>query len=208
MIDIQDKSTVISLFPLPISAEKPGIFPGVFRIEASNGEPSLLVVGQSTYYVDVGEDRPQLTVHKQSAEIARSIVEDFITAQLGIDDEKGIRPGLAWVRGEFSLLTLKAKHSKLLADLRSSHKAWNMELVKLADDDWQRYHKHTVISDIQRIAARQLGYADRDWLIVEEQLKSSNCPGCGTPVVPTIVVCPSCRCILDKVKYDQMAFAK
>lgn len=206
MIDETDKSTVISLFPLPITEEKPGIFPGRFTIAASNGEPALLVVGQSIHYVDVGEDRPQLTVTTPSFEVARSIVEDFVAAQLAVTDE--IRPGVAWVRGVVTPLELKTKHKDLVVKLKEQHKAWYLELVKLADDDWQRYHKHTVISELQRTAAQSLGYSNREWLIIPAQLQSSTCPACGTSIVPTVVVCPSCRCIIDKTKYDQMAFAK
>jgi hypothetical protein len=208
MIDPTDKSTVISLFPLPILEEKPGIFPGRFHIEPAGDSPSLLVVGQSIHYVDVGEDRPQLTVTTSSAQIAQSIVEDFIAAQLGVDDDRNVRPGITWVRGEVTPITLKTKYTDIVAGLQTAHRAWYAILVKMGDDDWQRYRKHSVISEIQRIAASKLGFTDREWLVVDNQLQHKTCPACGTSVAPVVVVCPSCRCVLDKVKYDQLAFAK
>lgn len=206
MIDELDKSTVVSIFPQLIREEKPGIFPGRFEIAPSNGEPSLLVVGQSIHYVDVGEDRPQLTINTRSADIARSIVDDFIAAQIAVTPEA--RPGLAWVPNALTLQEVKTKHAPLLSRLKVLQKAWYLELVKMADDDWQRYHKHVVISDIERLAAVDLGYTDRDWLIVTEQLASSRCPACGTSIATSVVVCPSCRCIIDKKRYEELAFAK
>lgn len=206
MIDVQDKATVVSLFPLLIKEEKPGIFPGRFTIEPSNGEPSLLVVGQSVHYVDVGEGRPQLEIAVPAADIARSLVDDFVAAQIAVTDNA--RPGLTWLRGEITLVELKSKHVQLLIKLRAAQKAWYLELVKMADDDWQRYHKHSVVSDLERIAARSLGYVDRDWLIVPEQLATAKCPACGTPIAETVVVCPSCRCIVRPEEYNKLQFAK
>ena len=205
MIDALDKSTVISVFPLIIKEEKPGVCPGRFEIAPCNGEPSLLVVGQSVHHIDVGEDRPQLEMPIASAEMARSIVEDFIAAQIAVTETA--RPGLSWMRGEVTLQELKTKQAPLLASLKFTQKSWYLALVKIADDDWQRYHKHSVISDIQRSAARDLGYVDKDWLIVPELLASASCPACGTPIVPTIVVCPNCRCIIDPKKYKELTFA-
>ena len=206
MIDKQDKSTVISFFPLPITEEKPGLYPGRFALPASNGkDPSLLIVGQSVHYVDVGEDRPLVEIPHQSVEIARSIVEDLIAAQLAISD--GIRPGLAFLRGEYTLPELKTKHSAVLQKLRSEHRLWYQELVKLADDDWQKYHKHTVISDLQRIAARDLNL-EREWLMASIESEPQFCPACGTRVQSGVVVCSSCRCIIDVAKYKTLTFAQ
>ena len=205
MIDALDKSTVISIFPLIIKEEKPGVFPGRFTIAPCNGEPSLLVVGQSVHHIDVGEDRPQLEMPIASAEMARSIVEDFIAAQIAVTENA--KPGLTWFRGEVTPLELKTKQAPLIASLKATQRAWYLELVKMADDDWQRYHKHTVISDIERMAARDLGYVDKAWLIVPEQLMTSSCPACGTAIVPTVVVCPNCRCIIDAKRYKELNFA-
>ena len=211
MIDQQDKSTVISLFPLPITEEKPGIYPGRFFIPACTGSPVLVEIGQSVHYVDVGEDRPMLQVTYPSIEIARSIVEDFIRAQLAVSDDGTVRPGLTWLRGSVSTLDLKSKHAPILKTLQAQHHAWLTELVKLADDDWEKYHKHTVVSELQRIAARCLGFTgkEKEYLLdFIPEAKSESCPACGSQVSGGIIVCPFCRCILDKEKYSQLAFAK
>jgi len=205
MIDVQDKSTVVSIYPLLIKEEKPGVYPGRFTIEPSNGEPSLLVVGQSVHHVDVGEGRPQIEIATPSHEMAKSIVDDFINAQIAISE--GAQPGVAWLRGAITLSELKTKHVSLLLQLKTTQKAWYLSLVKMADDDWQRYHKHSVISDIERLAARDLGYTERPWLIVTEQLPSSSCSACGTPISTAVIVCPSCRCILKPDEYKKLTFA-
>jgi len=205
MIDPQDKATVVSLFPLPITETKPGIYPGRFHIPASQKEPSLLVVGQSVHYVYVGDDRPQLEIAIPAADMAKSIVDDFVNAQIAVTEYA--RPGVGWLRGEVTLSELKTKHVSFLSNLRQLHKAWYLELVKMADDDWQRYRKHVVISDLQRLAARDLGYTDREWTIDPEKLASFSCPACGTSVIPGVAVCPSCRCIIDQEKYKKLTFA-
>jgi len=205
MIDVQDKSTVVSIFPLLIKEEKPGIFPGRFTILPCNGEPSLLVVGQSVHHIDVGEDRPQLEMAITSSEIARSIVDDFIAAQIATTEDA--KPGLTWLRGEITLAELKTKHMPILAALKAAQKMWYLALVKMADDDWQRYRKHSVISDVERFAARDLGYTNKEWLIIPSLLTSVSCPACATAIATTVIVCPSCRCIVKPEEYKKLTFA-
>lgn len=206
MIDKLDITTLISFYPLPLMEEKPGMYPGKFSIEASDGvTPALAYIGQSNHYVDVGEDRPQLEVAMPSFDIARAIVDDFIAAQLAISDNAA--PGLGYVRGKLTLAEVKAKEGPLLLALKERQRLWYMALVKLGDDDWQRYHKHVVISDVQRIGARALGL-ERDWVMIPEEVNAPTCPACGTQVAPSVVVCSNCRCILDKDKYALLSFAK
>lgn len=182
------------------------MFPGKFTIAASDGiTPSIQHIGQSVHYVDVGEDRPQLEIPIPSFDIARALVDDFIAAQLAVDENTA--PGLGYVRGKLTLAEVKAKESNLLTALKERQKLWNVALVKLGDDDWQRFHKHTVISDVQRIAARALGL-DREWLMAPEDFATVTCPACGLSVSPSVVVCSNCRCILNKEKYALLAFAK
>jgi hypothetical protein len=183
------------------------MYPGRFSIPPSKGEPSLLVVGQSVHYVDVGENRPQVEVISNSMEIARSIVDDFISAQLAIDVDGSAQPGLTWVRGAVVPIELKTKHADVVTRLRASQREWYMRLVQMADDDWEKYKRHTAVSDIQRYAAVDLGYTDKDWLILPEKLMSVKCPACKSSNVPDTIVCPVCRCILDKEKYQKLTFA-
>lgn len=206
MIDPQDVTTLVSFFPLPLNEEKPGMFPGKFVIAASDGiTPTIYHVGQSIHYVDVGEDRPQLQIAKPSYDIARAVVEDFIAAQLAVSEDAA--PGLGYIRGKLTLAEVQAKEGKLLTALKERQRLWYVALVKLGDDDWQRFHKHVVISDIQRIGARSLGL-ERDWVMEPEDMVNETCPACGSSVNPSVVVCPNCRCILDKEKYASLAFAK
>jgi len=73
--------------------------------------------------------------------------------------------------------------------------AWFEGLVKIADDDWQRYHQHKMITDVQREACRYLGL-DREWNFSAFDVVSNVCPACFTQVNPKAIVCSSCKCII------------
>jgi hypothetical protein len=164
------------------------------------------VVTSSFFFVDIGEDRPQIEVPVPSARMAESIVNDFAGAQIGTRD--GARPGLGWLPGNISRTDLLTKHAGTLKELRNVQERWFLNLIKLADDDWTRYHKHHVISDTQRFAAKALGYTGREWLVDPLSMSSQNCPACTTPIVPGTIICPNCRVVLDAEKAKGFVFAK
>src|SRR5207237_6131695 len=97
--------TVVSLVPFPIAEEKPGLIPGYFKIPASNGKvPECLTVYDARHNVYIDETRGSLGVRDAADEVARSIVEDFRSSQLGVSD--GIHPGLFWTVGAYSAMQI------------------------------------------------------------------------------------------------------
>lgn len=200
--------TVVSYVPFDIVEEKPGLTPGRFFIPKSDGTiPSLLIVERATHYVYLDETRGSLPVRNPPDEVARSIVDDYVSAQLGISEVA--RPAMFWVAGEWSAENLQKQFVKEIALAKMRQKAWFLACCKIADDDWTRYHKHNVISDSQRLMAEMLGWTpeQHEWLGVAMSQQSEFCPACSTPVRPGIVVCPTCRCILDKKKHQELTFA-
>lgn len=207
-IDNRLTCTVVSIIPFAITEFKPGLIPGTFHIPASDGKvPVCVVVGDAKHNVYIDETRGSLPVRDASDEVARSIVEDFKDSQLGISD--GCHPGIFWVPGSWDAVrVVKELPAELLA-ASLAQKRWFIEITKIADNDWNRYHQHNVISDFQRKAAELLGYTKEahEWMAPSLILASQRCPACNTSVSAGIVVCPNCRCVLDKKRYEEFEFA-
>jgi len=208
MPDNRITCTVVSLLPFPLAEFKPGLIPGIYNLPASNGEvPSVLVVGDAKHNVYIDETRGSLGVRDASDEVARSIVEDFLAAQLGVGD--GCHPGIFWVAGSWTAGEIAQKFSSELLQAKIAQKRWFIEVCKIADNDWNRYHQHNVISDFQRRAAELLGYTkeSHEWMAPSLVMASQKCPACASSVAQGITICPNCRCILDKDKYSKLEFA-
>jgi hypothetical protein len=204
------RCTVISIVPFIIDENKPGLIPSRYVIAPSvNGEPQILHVGTAIHYVYIDETRGSLQVRDPSFEIAKSIVQDYVNSQLGISEDAG--PGIMYVNREMSLSEVKTILKLELMKLKLRQNRWFENICRIADDDWTRYQKHTVISDFQRTAAETLGWdsSKHPWMKIQaSELKPNKCPACSTPVSENSIVCSNCRCILDKEKYEKLAFAK
>jgi hypothetical protein len=202
-------ATVVSIVPFPIREEKPGIYPGSFIIPASeNDEVVLLVVGESIYHVEIDERR-SITVKCSPNDIARAIVDDYAKSNLAYSVIKKAGPGIFWLPGRYTVEQIENNHSDLLEAARMTQKNWFMELIQMADDDWEKTRQHKTISDTQRHAAKSLGM-ERPWLIKLQAptMSTVNCVACQTVISPEAVICPSCNCIIDKEKWEGLNFSK
>ena len=204
------ESTIVSIVPFPIIETKPGIYPGNFRINAANStsQPELLVIGDSKYHVELDENRT-ITVPCDSAKVAHSIVEDYIISNLAFDREKEAAPGIFWKPGRHDLTSVTINFSSDLLQARENQQRWFTELVKIADDDWEKTRQHRAISDMQRYAAKSLGM-DRPWIIVSKDVNkdiAKKCIACQSIVSIEAIVCPTCKCIIDPEKYKTLQFA-
>ena len=201
-------STVVSLVPFPISEEKPGLFPPRYHIPASDMKtPSLLKVATARHFVYLDESRGTLGVPDPSDQVARSIVEDYIESQMCIDDDA--KPALFWIPDDLGVEEVSNKFKIEITKKLISQKRWFLNVAKLADNDWSRYHQHNVISSFQRKCADIIGWSPREhvWMEPMTTMESSACPACGTPVVKGVVICPNCKLVLDKEKFSDMQFA-
>jgi hypothetical protein len=79
----------------------------------------------------------------------------------------------------------------------------------IADNDWQKYHQHNVISSFQRKAAELIGWTwkEHEWMSPMTTIKSSACPSCGLSVPDGVVICSNCKCVIDSEKFKNLQFA-
>jgi len=207
-IDNRLVCTVISLVPFEWTEYKPGLIPGLFTVKASDGKiPTCLVVGDAKHNVYIDETRGTLPVRDASDEVARSIVDDFKDSQLGISD--GCHPGVFWMPGAWDAGKVLSELKAELLACSLAQRRWFIEITKIADNDWNRYHQHNVISDFQRKAAELLGYTkeEHEWMAPSLIMDARRCPGFNTSVSAGVVICPNCRRILDKEKYNPADYA-
>lgn len=195
--------TVVSIYPLPINEQKPGMSPERFSIPASEGKkPQLL-------YVNDGIDNryvagPFGTIHVPvSADvISKSLVDDFaISIELA---DEGAKPGLFWFPRRATIEEVLKSAEMATAKVRQI--TWFMRLVKQGDDTWAKFRQHKFISDLNRVAAKELG-VNKEWTMDVKDVKTENCPACTTVVSSEAVICPVCKAVLNAEKYKALKFA-
>ena len=187
------KATLVSIMPFPIDEHKVGVYPGDYHLEAStDGRPHLLVVDNAFHYVYLGEDRGHMKVNIPAHELAAAVIYDYANSLFCISDSA--RPGVFWVPGTYRTPEeIEVEFADRLEAARALQNNWFMALVKLADDDWQKYHRHSVISSHQLFAAKALGL-EREWLVVmNPAVHNILCPACKSAIHPEATVCPHCQ---------------
>src|SRR3990167_69776 len=149
---MQDRSTIISIFPLAIGPEeKPGIYPGSFWIPpAAPGKISGIIVSESISYLQ--QDKNYIAISHSSYKIAKGIVEDYINSSLShiyMDAEPGLFYSIGdygiWDKDQFIILDADRIRKEFSSELKDAEKRqlnYFERLVKNADDDWQRNRQH------------------------------------------------------------------
>lgn len=201
-------NTVISLVPFLIEEQKPGLVPGKFVITpAKNNVPKVLIVEDSFYFVYIDADRKPMKQTSVSHEVARSIVEDYCNAQLGI--EEGVGPALFHVAGVHTVADVQVDFADEIEAAIAKQKRWFINICQIADNDWQRYHQHNVISQFQREAAEIIGWraAEHPWMSPMTTMDAQPCPACSLSNVKGTVICSNCKCILMAEEYKKLQFA-
>lgn len=200
-----DKSTVVSIFPIPIAERKPTIEPGFFEIPAGSfDKPSILVVGSSSWWKDMPEDQPLLEIPVSSVQVADSIVRDYCAPMLAYDAETA-GPGMFFIPGEFTLAEIKKNQAGHLLKAKARQDNYWKNLVKLADSLWSRSQGNPLaIGDLMRIAANELGIKDRPWLADFKTETLEPCPACGQFRNNKFPVCQHCKTIVDMERYTKL----
>ncbi len=210
-VNPMDKSTVVSILPKVINERKPTIFPGVFELRAGTFEnPSILVVGSSSWWREVDENQPLLEIPVSSIQVADSIVKDYCNGLLGCNMNDKM-PGLFYLPGEFTVEKIKKEHFPLLQAAHNRQKAWFSELVRVADILWSRSNGNPLsISDDARIACKELNISNKPWLGDAQTMELIRCVACGSLRNPNFPVCQSCHAVVDKKKAEELGltFAK
>jgi len=203
-----DKSTVVSIYPFSLQIEKPGLIPPRFLIPASKDQqPEVLVVGEARFHVYLGEGK-QFPVKVSSNDVAASIVNDQVNGMMYVDpaNRENCSPGLFWLDGEIYPKDILKKPEYEQTNV--AQRAWFRSLVEMGDDDFARTHQHAMVSDIQRIAAKTLGY-EREWLLTPQVDASQlmDCPSCFSKIHAKSAICPQCHAVLDPVRAKQFQMA-
>lgn len=197
--------TVISIVPFSIREIKPQVMPGYFQIPACR-EPNTvqaLPVGESIYWMESPyKGMPPIKITETPRAMAKSIVNDYIEAQLATDTD--VAPGLFWVEGHYDNQSALRSFPNEIKELRIRQDRWFVNLVRIADDDWQQTHQHRFVSDIQRHAAKALGMLDREWLSVTVDSIQISCPLCKEMVRQDAIIHNVCGYIMDLDAYDKL----
>jgi hypothetical protein len=201
-----DKSTIVSIYPKDINNEKKyTIQPGVFSIKGGTYlNPSILVVGPSSWWREIDEEQPLLEIPNSSIQIADSVVKDYCNGLLGCNMGDSM-PGLFYVPGEFDVVKLKQNHQKLIDKARDNQRRWYEVLVKMADTGWSRTNGNPLtISDDMRLAARELNLNNKEWMKDFQSMEMVRCVACGSFRNPSFPVCQICKAIVDTDKAKEL----
>ena len=208
-IENDDVCSLVSIVPFLISEFKPGIYPGRFVINPclDPNKPEILQVGTSIHFVpqfNGDEELPAIVVKSTCKDVATAVVNDYMSGQMDVNEE--CRPGLVFVPGKITSKEFAVHHVQTLLNMKKYQSNWFGMLVRHADNDWNRYKNHKVISDNQRFACLALGL-EREWLTPNFEAVPIKCPSCLTNCMPQAVVCANCRCILKPEEYKKLEFA-
>lgn len=120
---------------------------------------------------------------------AREIAED-ICNEINSDGGEGSFFGVFVCAGD-------APTQEELGEARRKLGEFYRRQVVLADQEWERSHNYTLISDLQRRALRWLKI-EKDWAYDPKPM--ADCPACGERVKAGVAVCRFCGAVLDREK--------
>jgi hypothetical protein len=202
------------MLPYSLDETKVGLYPATFHIEKA--EPSsftLNLIPNNVYYlVDPdpladAKQRHYIKVPVAAIECARSVVNDYISSLISVNIPDRV-PGLFAVSGDWTdKKEFALKHVKEINHYRTAQIGWFENLVKDADDMWSKTHSPVTISDMQKNAAKQLGY-ERDWINPVPSELQEKCPICRNPLNPGALKCVACGFITNQAAFDKVMAGK
>jgi hypothetical protein len=203
-VNPMDKTTIVSIYPEEIDEVKHTISPGRFIIPGGSYEnPTVIVVGPSSWWREIDEEQPLLEIPVSSVQIADSIIRDYCNGVLGCN-MADCMPGLFYVPGSFSLADIRKSYKHELDAALARQRNWYSNLVKLADSLWARSNGNPLaISDSMRTAAKEL-HLDKDWMKDFKMVETVRCKACGSLLNPMFPVCPTCHAINDPAKAKEL----
>lgn len=212
-----DKSTVVSIYPREIKEKKPTTHPGVFLVPPGTyEEPSILVVGTSSWWKEIDPEQPYLEIPQSSVTVAESIVRDWANGLFQCDMGERI-PGLFWVPGEKTLKEIRDRESvitlgpekyitmgELLDRAKTKQNNWYESLVRASDILWARSNGNPLsISDDARLATQELELT-KPWMADFTTRQLEKCPACGQLRDANFPVCQHCKTIVNPEQYKEM----
>jgi len=163
-INPMDRSTVVSILPKRIIERKATLQPSTFELSPGTFEnPSVLVIGPSSWWREVDENQPLLEIPVSSVQIADAIVRDYCNGLLACNMADQM-PGIFYLPGEYTVEKVKKEQPLLLQKALANQKKWFMELIRIADILWSRSNGNPLsISDDSRLACRELNIQNKPW---------------------------------------------
>lgn len=200
-----ETATIISIVPFRIDESKSGLYPTRYTIPAAKDKKiETLIVREAVCYLYLDHDRGSISIPQSPLKVAKSVVNDWVEALLGVGPDA--KPGLLAVVGGYSPETASVNFEDEIKQMHVLQNKWFENLIKLADDDWQRFHQHKMITDLQRYACNALNQ-EREWnmdVIAEAIIK---CPACAINLPASVAVCSACRCVINPEAYKKLVFA-
>lgn len=211
--------TVVSTVPFAIEENKPGLYPGYFTIPAAQKDDiEVLVVDKAVSYLYLDHERGSAPIHHPGEEVAAALCRDYINGNLRIVSEEA-EPGIFFVTEALTRLKdepesvylsrvkadIKKKYATRIQEALRRQKNWFIQLVEFADDEWNKFHNHKMISDLQRYACDYLGLT-REWNVKGESLGNVFCPACQSTISKDAIVCPQCRVVVKPEEYKAKKF--
>lgn len=159
---------------------------GTFVVHACPaGHPfGLTEVGPRKGTIDLGDNRIL-----EFPISAREVAED-LAREANSDGGEGSFFGVFVCAGE-------RPSDEELAQARRRLEEFYRRMVLQADQEWERSHDYTMITDVQRRAAHWLG-VEKDWAYDPKPM--AECPACGERVKQGAAVCRACGAVLDREK--------
>lgn len=194
-----DKTTIVSIAPFDIKETILTIQPGSFFIpKGSLDNPSLTVVGPSSWWKETSADEPLLEIVVNSVLIAKALVDDYVSSMNGVTLNAS-QPGIFYIPGEHTDVDkVKKEYGHILVRMNLLQNSWYNFLIKQADSLWARSNQNPLaIDDQSRMAAKAL-QIDKPWIRDFQTIQNVNCIACGNPRNPQFPICPSCKMIVDK----------
>jgi len=184
------KATIVSIVPLPITEQKPGVLPTIYKIPAAKkGEVQVLVIDDAITYQYIDETRGSQVIKIPATELGADIIRSY--SHNSFEVEPGVRePGLFLVPESYTPALIKERFADILKGAEEKQSLWFQRLVEVADDDWAENRKLGNISPIQRLAAQHQGLS-REWLTTTPEA-SRECPWCTTIIPTRAKVCKQC----------------
>lgn len=201
--------TVVSMLPFSLLEEKPHMLPSAYVIPAATEDKlGILHVEEGVHYIPnalIEEGKPGSNIKQVTLpeDMAKSIVDDYATAQVALSEDGG--PGIFWVSGRLSHKDIVTQFPELVDLYVTRQKVWFRNLCALADADWNKNKNMLAVSDLQRAAAKVLGI-HKDWVDFQVE-ETINCKMCKVAINPEAVVCSGCGYILKPDLYNKEQFA-
>jgi len=205
-----DKATIVSICPKILHDKKHTLSPGEWTVKPGTlDNPSVLVVGPSSWWRDIDEEQPILEIPVSAITIAQSVVTDYCNGMVACDMDSA-RPGWFYVLGckfktepgkqeevdeAATKAWIKTDFKRELELAVARQKNWYQILVQMGDSLWARSNGNPlVLSDDMRLAARELGIqANKDWMKDFLAVNMVRCKACGQLRNPEYPMCATCR---------------